>query len=692
MRHVLSLVLVALVAPIVIAADGPAEDPFLWLEEVQGADALAWVKGQNERSTSTLEEVPEFEAIRLGILAVYDSDEKIPDVAIRGEYLYNFWQDATHVRGIWRRTSIEEYRKEKPTWETVLDLDRLAEVEGENWAWGELYCLPPEYRRCMIGMSRGGTDAKTFREFDTVDKTFVEDGFVVPEAKSDVRWRDRDTLWVATDFGEGTLTTSGYPRIAKRWSRGTPLAEAATVLEVPESHVGVRAYSDHTPDGRYDLVMDIPQFYRGNHYIVLDGRKVRFDLPLDVDMKGLFKDQLLISLRTDWTVSETTYPQGALLAIDLDEFLQGERAFDTLFEPSERISLDTIATTRNWLILTTLDNVRGRLHVMGFQDGAWSRHEVPTPGLGTVEITSTSYSDDTWFFTYTDFLTPSTLFLVDEDLEPVAVKSSPTFFDASGMEVAQYEATSKDGTSIPYFVVTPEGFEANGTAPTVLYGYGGFEIPMLPKYSGTSGSAWLARGGVWVLSNIRGGGEFGPRWHQGVLKENRHKVYEDFIAVAEDLTDRKITSPEHLGIMGGSQGGLLVGVAVLQRPDLFGAVVSQVPLLDMGRYHKLLAGASWMGEYGNPDVPEEWAFIQTWSPYHMVRKDVDYPEIFFRTNTRDDRVHPGHPRKMVARMLDQGHPVLYWEDIQGGHSAGTTNEARAYGWALDYAYLWMKLR
>ncbi len=691
MRQVLSLVLVALVASTLVAADGPADDPFLWLEEVEDADALAWVERQNERSTSTLEKVPEFESIRQGILEVYDSDERIPEVAIRGEHLYNFWQDATHVRGIWRRTSIEEYRTDDPKWETVLDIDRLAETEGENWAWGTPTCLPPEYRRCMIGLSRGGTDAKVYREFDTVDKAFVEDGFVVPEAKSYVHWRDRDTLWVATDFGEGTLTTSGYPRVAKKWARGTPLAEATTVFEAPQDHVGVAAYSDHTPDGRYDLVRDTPQFFRGTHYLVLDGRKVRLDLPADVDLKGMFKDQLLISLRTDWKVAGITYPQGALLAIDLDDFLQGKRAFETLFEPSERVSLDTFATTRNRVVLTTLDNVRGRLYVVEFEDRSWSRHEVPTPGMGSVEIESTSYGDDTWFFSYTDFLTPSTLFLVKEDLEPVAVKSSPAFFDASGMEVAQHEATSKDGTSIPYFVVTPKGFEANGTAPTVLYGYGGFEIPMLPKYSDKSGTAWLARGGVWVLSNIRGGGEFGPRWHQGVLKENRHKVYEDFIAVAEDLIDREITSPEHLGIMGGSQGGLLVGVAALQRPDLFGAVVSQVPLLDMGRYHELLAGASWMAEYGNPDVPEDWAFIQTWSPYHMVRKDVDYPEIFFRTNTRDDRVHPGHPRKMVARMLEQGHPVLYWEDTQGGHSAGTTNEARAYGWALDFAYLWMKL-
>ena len=674
-----------------VSADDPS-DPYLWLEEVEGEKALAWAAEQNEISTGAIEAVPEFEAIREEFVAIYNNRDKIPTVSIRGRYLYNYWQDGDHVRGIWRRTTLDEYRKETPKWETVLDLDSLASAEGENWVWGGPTCLPPEYSRCLVGLSDGGTDAKTYREFDTVKKAFVADGFIVPAAKSRVSWKDSDHLWIGTDFGEGSLTESGYPRFARLWTRGTPLAEAQHVAEIPADHVSLTAFSDHTPDGRYDLIQDTPEYFVGTNYLVLGERKVKLDLPFDVSLRGFFKDHMLISLRSDWTIADTTYPQDALLAIDLDDFLAGGRDFDVLFEPTERTSLSAVSTTRNHLLMTVLDNVRGKIYRLTLEDGVWGREQVDLPGPGTVGVSSTSYSDDTWMFSYSDFLTPSSLFFVDGDAAPVKIKSSPAYFDSTGMEIAQYEAISEDGTAIPYFVVMPKGFKADGAAPTILYGYGGFEVPMLPGYSGLVGAGWLERGGVWVLSNIRGGGEFGPRWHEGVLKENRHKVYEDFIAVAEDLIDRKITSPRHLGIMGGSQGGLLVGVAALQRPDLFRGVVSQVPLLDMQRYNKLLAGASWMGEYGNPDVPEEWAFIQTWSPYHMLDKDGDYPTIFFRTNTRDDRVHPGHPRKMVAKMMEQGHPVYYYEDMEGGHSAGVNNEARAYGWALDYTYMWMMLR
>jgi prolyl oligopeptidase len=363
-----------------------------------------------------------------------------------------------------------------------------------------------------------------------------------------------------------------------------------------------------------------------------------------------------------------------------------------LFTPSERVSLSGVATTKDSLLLATLDNVRGRLYRLAPGDSGWSRSEIPLPGPGSASFASTSDESEMFFFSYTDFLTPSSLYLVQGDGAPELVKSTPTWFDAAGMKTTQYEATSKDDTRIPYFVVTPAGFTADGNAATVLYGYGGFEVPELPFYSGTIGSAWLSRGGVFVLANIRGGGEFGPRWHDTALKENRHKVYEDFIAVAEDLVARKITSPRHLGIMGGSQGGLLVAATFLMRPDLFNAVVSEVPLMDMKRYNKLLAGASWMAEYGNPDIPEEWAYIKTWSPYQMVRPDVHYPEVFIWTTTRDDRVHPGHARKMAAKMLDQGHDVLYYENTEGGHGSGTTNQQRAYQSALEWAYLWKQLR
>lgn len=686
-------VLAVALAAVVLAADTDSiGDPYLWLEEIDGERAMAWVAAQNARSTGVLEQVAEFAPIRDRILEIYNSKERIPSVSIRGSFLYNFWQDAEHPRGIWRRTTLAEYRKAEPAWETLLDVDALAAADGERWVFKGADCLPPAYERCMVALSPGGGDAAVQREFDVATRTWVADGFSVPLAKGGVAWRDASSLWVQTDFGPGTMTSSGYPRLAKLWTRGTLLAEATPVWEVPEDWVGLSASSLHNPEGRYDLIATIPEFFRGHHYLILGDRKVKLDLPEDVSLQGIFKDRLLVSLRTDWTVGGVTYPQDALLAIDLDDFLAGSRAFEILFEPTERISLSSVATTRDSVLVATLDNVRGRLYRLRIGEQGWTRQEIPLPGPGSASFEATTDQQEMFFFSYTDFLTPSSLYLVEGDGAPEPIKRTPEWFDAGGMTTVQFEARSKDGTLIPYFVVTPTGFVADGSAPTVLYGYGGFENPELPYYSGTVGSAWLARGGVWVLANIRGGGEFGPKWHQAALKENRHKVYEDFIAVAGDLIARKITSPEHLGIMGGSQGGLLVAATFLMRPELFNAVVSQVPLMDMQRYNKLLAGASWMGEYGNPDLPEEWAYIQTWSPYHLVRADAEYPEVYIWTTTRDDRVHPGHARKMAAKMIDQGHAVLYWENIEGGHGSGSTNDQKATASALEWAYLWKQLR
>ncbi len=687
---------VAVVSLLVAAVPfaGEVEDPYLWLEEVEGEKALAWVEAQSATSVSELERVPQFQPVMARNLEILDSKDRIPTVGIRGAFLYNFWQDADHVRGIWRRTTLEEYRKAAPAWETVLDLDALAAAEGENWVWKGAACLPFEYRRCMVSLSRGGGDATVEREFDAVTKSFVAGGFELPEAKSQVTWKDADTLWVGTDFGPGSLTTSGYPRLVKEWRRGTPLTEARTAFEGEAEDVAVGASTLLTPEGRYDVVNRMPAFFRALNYLVLGGRLVKLDLPEDSSLDGFFKDQMLLSLRSDWTVGGRTYLQGSQLAVDLDRFLQGSRDFTVLFEPSERVSLAGVTRTRDSLLLGTLDNVRTRLYRLRLGDDGWgSREEITLPGLGSGGFGSTSDDDDTFFFTYEDLLTPPSLFLVPGgDLTKAEkVKASPAFFTADGMTVAQHEAASKDGTKIPYFVVMPRGFQANGANPTLLDGYGGFEVPMLPDYSAMTGSAWVERGGVYVLANLRGGGEFGPKWHQAVLKENRHKVFEDFIAVAEDLVARKITSPEHLGILGGSNGGLLVGGSFIMRPDLFKAVVCAVPLLDMRRYHTLLAGASWMSEYGNPDLPEEWAYIRTWSPYQMVEKNATYPRVFFLTSTRDDRVHPGHARKMVAKMEDMGHPVLYWENTEGGHGAAANNRQRARMWALVYAYLWMML-
>ena len=690
MRQFLIAALVLAVFGGGFAAADDSEDPYLWLEEVEGEKALKWVEERSASDTAMLEKVSVFPEVEAKFIEIYNSEDRIPHPSIRGPWIYNYWRDSDHVRGIWRRTFLDEYLKDSPSWEIVLDLDKLAEAEGENWVWKGPTCFPPEFRQCMVTLSRGGSDASVRREFDTVAKAFVEDGFVVPEAKARVSWRDADTLWIGTDFGEGSMTSSGYPRIVKLWKRGTALEEAKTIFEGSVDDVSVAGYSKHTPEGRYDFVQQTPEFFRGTTFLVLDERLIKLDIPDDANFLGVFKDRLLVNLRTDWTVAETTYPQDALLAIGLDDFLKGGRDFDMLFEPSERISLGGFTATDNQLLYSTLDNVRGRLYRLTLGDEGWTTSEIELPGMGTVGIGSTNDVDDSFFFTYTDYLTPSSLFLVPDGAEPKMVKSSPSWFDPEGMKVDQFEATSADGTKIPYFVVKPAGFEPDGANPTVLYGYGGFEVSMKPSYLGGLGPTWVGRGGVYAVANIRGGGEFGPGWHQAAMQENHQRNFDDFIAVAEDLITRKITSPRHLGIMGGSQGGLLVGGSFVQRPELFNAVVCQVPLLDMKRYNKLLAGASWMAEYGNPDT-DDWDYIKTWSPYQNLDPDVEYPEAFFFTTTRDDRVHPAHARKMVAKMTDMGKTVYYYENTEGGHGAGANLNQLAYTTALTVAYLWKML-
>jgi prolyl oligopeptidase len=685
---VVSLVLLGCVTGIAVAADH--EDPYLWLEEVEGEKALKWAEERSVQDMAEIKAVPVFGEIHEKFLEIYNSDDRIPYPSIRGPWIYNYWRDADHVRGIWRRTFLDEYLKASPTWETVLDLDAVAEAEGENWVWKGSGCLPPEFRHCMISLSRGGSDASVRREFDTVTKAFVDGGFFVPEAKARVSWKDRDTLWIGTDFGEGSLTTSGYPRIVRLWKRGTSLDDAVTVFEASVDDVSAMGYTEHNSDGSYDLIKKTPEFFRGTSYLVLDGRIIKIDIPSDANFLGFFKDHMGVNLRTDWEVGGTTYKADALIAIPLDDFLEGSRDFEVLFEPSERVSLGGVTTTADHLIYSTLDNVRGRLYRLTVGEGGWTKEEIELPGLGTVGIGSTATENDTFFFTYTDYLTPSSLFIVPDGGDPQKVRSSPTWFDPEGMTVEQLEATSVDGVTIPYFVVKPKGFEADGSNPTLLYGYGGFEVSMKPSYLGGIGPAWVDRGGVYVVANIRGGGEFGPAWHTAAIKENHQRNFDDFIAVAEDLIERKITSPDHLGIMGGSQGGLLVGGCFVQRPELFGAVVCQVPLLDMKRYNKLLAGASWMAEYGDPDT-DDWEYIKTWSPYHNLDPAQEYPEVFFYTSTRDDRVHPAHARKMVAKMTDMGKKVYYYENTEGGHAGGANLNQLAYTSALGMAYLWMML-
>jgi prolyl oligopeptidase len=478
----------------------------------------------------------------------------------------------------------------------------------------------------------------------------------------------------------------------KLWKRGTPLSEAKTVFEGKAEDVASAGQTEVLSDGRYDLVTRTPAFFRQEMFLLVADRLTKLDVPEDCAPRVFFRGRFLFSLRSDWTVGGKTYREGTLLAAPVDDLLKGDRRLEVLFEPSARVSLADVERTRDRVLLQTLDNVKSRLTALSLKDGAWDRTEIPTAGIGTADISASTDESENFFFTYEDFTTPESLWLSESGGPPAKVKSMPAFFDAAGMTTLQLEATSKDGTKIPYFVVRPKGTKDDGTAPTLLYAYGGFEVSELPNYSGVLGAAWLSRGGVYVLANIRGGGEFGPGWHKAAVKEKHIHNFEDFSAVAQDLIARKITSPRHLGIMGGSQGGLLVGGTFALYPELFNAVVVQVPLADMKRYSHMLAGASWMAEYGDPDKPEDWAYIQTWSPYHLLKKDAKYPTPFFWTNTRDDRVHPGHARKMVAKLESQGHPVYYFENTEGGHGSGAVNKQTAQVTALEYAYLWMMLK
>ncbi|AKU24627.1 prolyl oligopeptidase [Massilia sp. NR 4-1] len=674
-------------------AQAQQADPYQWLEEVGGDKPMAWVKDQNAAALKELEARPQFPALQARLKTILNSKERIPFVKKYGSHYYNFWKDEQHVRGIWRRTTLEQFQKAEPEWETIIDLDKLAEVEKENWVWAGVNCLYPKGERCLVSLSRGGGDAQVLREYDVGQRAFVADGFALPEAKSDVAWIDQDTVFVATDFGPDSMTTSGYPRIIKEWKRGTPLNSARQLYDAKPEDLAAGAYKDFTPGYEAQFITRQIGFYSSELFLYEGGQLKKVPKPDDANAYTV-RDQLMIELRSEWKVEGKTYPQGALLATDFRRFMQGGRQFEVLFTPSPTRSLDGVTVTRSALLLNELENVKNRLVELKHVDGKWQRRAVEAPAFGTLEAAALDpVESDQYFLTVTDFLNPATLYLAQAGSDKrQALKSMPAFFDAKPYTVKQFEARSKDGTKVPYFVVMNKNAKLDGKNPAVLYGYGGFEVSLKPFYSGVTGEAWLKHGGVYVLANIRGGGEFGPRWHQAALKENRQRAFDDFIAVAQDLAKRKVSSPRHLGIMGGSNGGLLVGAVLTQRPDLFNAVVCQVPLLDMRRYSRLLAGASWMGEYGDPDDPAQWAYISKYSPYQNVSKDKHYPRTLFTTSTRDDRVHPGHARKMVARMKEQGHDVLYWENTEGGHAGAANNDQQAQMWALTYTFLLNQLK
>ena len=679
----------------IVETDDSAEfdDPYIWLEDVEGEGALNWVEAQNELSVGYLESLPPFDELYDRNLEILNSDDRIAAPGLRGDQVFNFWRDATNVRGLWRRTTLDSYVAGDPDWEVLLDLDALADREGEDWVWSGASCLRPEYRVCALNLSRGGADAAVIREFSVDDRDFVEDGFYVPEARSRLSWIDEDTVYIGSDFGDGSLTDSGYPRTGRIWKRGEPIADAIEIFAGEQSDVSAGVYRSWDGDSHYDIAGRSPTFYTSIIYLVTDDGEFRLiEIPEDARFRGLFKGQMLVELRSDWTVGDETHLQGSLIATDFEQFLQGERNFEVLFEPTPTSALaGGVMSTRDYLILNLLEDVVSRMVRYELRDGAWVSTDIDTESFGSIRLVAASDMSNTFFFSYENFLRPDTLYVSQDGGAGIeALQSLPEFFDAEGMSVEQRFATSSDGTEVPYFLVLPAGFEANGDTPTLLYGYGGFLISLTPGYSATVGHGWVARGGAYAIANIRGGGEYGPRWHQAALKENRQVAYDDFIAVAEDLFERGVTSPARLGIRGGSNGGLLTGVMLTQRPELWNAVVVQVPLLDMRRYNRLLAGASWMAEYGNPDT-EDWAYISEYSPYHNLRGDVDYPKPFFTTSTRDDRVHPGHARKMVARMTEMGHDLLYFENTVGGHAGASDNTQRARNEAMIYSYLWDQL-
>jgi prolyl oligopeptidase len=682
----------AAAAGILVVAPTAAQqpDPFLWLEEVDGQRALEWVEVRNRTTVEALTQHVAYTPIFERSLQILDSRDRIAYPAIVGDRLYNFWQEPTQPRGVWRRTTWESYLGGDPQWEVVLDIDALARTEDVPWAFGGATCLTPDYERCLVRLSRGGADAVEVREFDLRTNRFIEDGFRLPEAKQSIAWIDRDALLVASDFGPGSMTTSGYARTARLWRRGTDLARARQIFEAADTDMGVWVGTFHTADRSWNVVMHRPNFYEGTTFIVRDGELERVDVQLDADTY-LLRDRLLVYVRTPWEVGGRTWNSGSLLDIALDDFLAGGRGFQLVLEPGERQTIQGVGVTRDYALVSMLDNVSGELRRYRYADGHWTFDTVPAPEMGSIGINATSPYTNRYFFSYSGFTQPPTLYVTDDGDSVHEVRRLPAMFDASDLVVAQHEAVSRDGTRVPYFIVHRRGLALDGDNPTLLYAYGGFEISMTPSYSSMVGASWLERGGTYVVANIRGGGEFGPAWHRAALKENRQRAYDDFIAVSEDLIRRRITSPARLGIMGGSNGGLLTGVALTQRPELYNAVVIQVPLLDMRRYNQLLAGASWMAEYGNPDIPEEWEYISRYSPYHNVRAGAEYPKVLFTTTTRDDRVHPGHARKMAALLESMGYPFYYFENTEGGHGAGVTNEQRARMWALTYTYLWERL-
>ncbi len=704
----LFMLLVALSATFsVVAKDSQQEDPFMWLEDVDAEQSMDWVHQQNKNTADQYKSMPLYAELYEQALSTLNNKSRIPSVSQRGEWVYNYWKDEKNPRGIYRRAQLKDFNKNaEPKWQTVLDMDLYnAEHEG-NWVFKGMNCLAPEYRRCLVSISPGGGDAVMLQEFNMKDKKFIKDGFSLPKSKMRATWRDKDHLFVATDFGPGSMTASGYPRIMKLWQRGTELSAAKTLLEASPESVSVYAYRSGKGDTAKDFIIDSTSFWTNQYYQWVDDKALAFDIPQSATVNGVFQGKVIISLQEDWQFQGQNLSEGAVLMIN-PAVLTGQKTvvesddWQVFLQPAANENIESINTSDETVIVTLLSDVVSQVKVYTpSADGDWQIKHIEFPDHGAIGVTAVDDESGSFFAEYESFITPPTLYHVNgKTLQPKAVKSQTQSFDPEPYQVEQFFARSADGTFIPYFIVMNKNTKFDGNNPTHIFSYGGFRNALTPSYSGSYealegayGKMWLDRGGVFVSANIRGGGAYGPKWHKSALLANKTKSYEDFEAVAEDLIKRKITSPQHLGIEGRSNGGLLVGATMTRRPDLYGAVICGVPLLDMQRYNKLLAGASWVGEFGDPDIPEQWAYLKTYSPYQNLKPKTDYPATFFYTSTRDDRVHPGHARKMAAKMMSYGYPIWYYENTEGGHGGSSTNEQLAERLALAYTHLWTHLK
>ena len=685
-----------------------AADDHLALEEVEGAEAMAFVAESNRTALAALEGDPRYETFRRQAFDILSATDRIPSPSFLGEGIGNFWQDAANPKGVWRRTTLESYRSDATRWETMLDIDALAKAEGRDWVWKGADCLAPDETRCLISLSDGGKDAVTVREFDLPSKSFVDGGFVLPEGKHRIEWLDRDTLLVATDFGPDTLTESGYPFIVKALKRGQTLAQATEVYrgDIGDGGYGVSPAVYRDKDGGVEAVLFHRPLdtFRAETWRWVDGETVRLNLPERVSVFGVVQDRLVFSNDQPWTLHVRNFRAGSLIATPFDVLRPrrpeeppmipgtdaGIMAWD-VFVPGDRQSLQDVRIVGDALAVVISDNVASKL-LRFDRRNMWTSTPMPVQANSTVHLGDASKATGRFFYSVEGFLTPSTLSLADARTGAAeTLRTAPARFDASTHVVEQFEATSSDGTKIPYFVTRPRDMAMDGSAPAILFGYGGFQVSFPPAYKPEMGRLWLENGGVFVQANIRGGGEFGPDWHQSVLKENRQLAFDDFAAVAADLHRRGISSPRRTGIYGRSNGGVLTSVTVTQHPELINAAVIESPLIDMLRYHELPAGASWMGEYGDPRIPTDAAFIARYSAYQQLRPDVDYPRVYITTNTRDDRVHPGHARKFAARLGEMGHDHLYYEETAGGHSNDADPIANARRWARHYVYLAQQL-